>query len=92
MLKYIVPAAGFFALATTGAQASEWNERVDICAAAIEEQGLADMDNYRVDFVSGSGGSVKRVVVRLIPTADGERMTAQCRIKRGKLVDVELKT
>lgn len=70
---------------------SPWDERVELCAEAIGEQGLADVDDYRVKFAGGGGGATKRVTVTLTPVEGGDKMSAQCKIRRGDVVDVKLK-
>ncbi|MEM9014871.1 MAG: hypothetical protein AAGB02_07160 [Pseudomonadota bacterium] len=72
------------------AAASEWGERIDICTAAIENQGLADVDSHRVKFVAGGGGSTKRVVLELRPIDGGDKKVATCKIRRSGEISVEL--
>ena len=92
MLRTSLAAAALTAVLTLPAHAgSVWDERVDLCAAALADQGLIEADAYRAKFKTGGGGGVKKVRVTLIPKDGGDRLTAQCKIKRGEVVSAELK-
>ncbi len=77
------------ALAATPAQAAGEVAQVELCAAALDAQGLAAASDYRAKFIKSKGGATKTVTVELIPmTSGGEVKTAECQIKRGEVTDV----
>ena len=78
---------GLAAFAITPAFA-DWGEKISLCAAAVQEEGLADVENYRVKF---AGGASRKVSIELIPNDGGETLEAECRIRRGEVSSVELK-
>jgi len=79
-----------FALAAFPANATTVSDQINLCAAAIDAEELAVISDYRVKFVSASGGGAKRVSVDLIPVAEGEVLRAECKIRRGKVQEVAL--
>lgn len=83
--------AGAWIMATGPATAgSEWSERVDLCMAAISAEQLADTDTHKVKFVSGSGGRTKTVTLKLMPEDDSEPKVFECKVRRDKVLSVEL--
>ncbi len=78
--------------ATTSAGATNWTENVALCAAALDEQGIASSQTYRPKLQNVRDGSTKRVTVKMTSTADGaEPIIAECKIRRGEVVDVSVK-
>ena len=75
----------------TPAQATDWSSHLELCAAAISDAGIANSEDYKVKFISGGGGATKRVLVKLISKNDGEDITAECRIRRGEVSDIDVK-
>jgi hypothetical protein len=71
----------------TGAFAASVDEHVALCAAALDANGSAKADEYRAKFHRMSGASVTTLTLRLTPIAGGEAKTAQCKIKRGEVVE-----
>ncbi|MBI1365317.1 MAG: hypothetical protein GC153_05105 [Alphaproteobacteria bacterium] len=66
---------------------------VELCAAALDAQGVASAAEYRAKFVRSKGAVVKTVTVKLIPIVDGVSATeAECEIRRGEVVNAALKS
>lgn len=81
---------GFFAASSAGA--TNWTENVALCAAALDAQGIAAADQYQPKIKTVSDGATKRVTVKMTPLLDGaEVIIAECKIRRGKVVDVSVK-
>lgn len=74
------------ALAAAPAGAANWTEKVGICAAAAEAEGLVTAGAYRAKFLNGSGAATKTVAIELTPK-DGEAITAECKIRRGEVTE-----
>jgi len=75
--------------ATAPAHAAGEVAQVELCAAALDAQGLAAASDYRAKFIKSKGGAIKTVTIELIPmTSGGEVKTAECQIKRGEVTDV----
>ncbi len=74
--------------AAAPALANDWSEKIQLCAAAVQDEGLAEIENYRVKF---AGGASRRVTIELIPNDEGEKLEAECRLRRGEVSSVELK-
>lgn len=91
MIKKLALTAVFGAVAITAAPAgaTDWSAQVDLCAAAVEAEGLADVNEYDVKF--GGAATAKRLDIKLIPNAGGDTLIAQCRIRRGEVTSVKLK-
>ncbi|MCA8888597.1 MAG: hypothetical protein KDA46_07205 [Parvularculaceae bacterium] len=66
--------------------------QVSLCAAALDAEGLAPQADYRAKFVKSKGASTQRVVLRLIPVADGAALDAECTIKRGEVLTATIKS
>ena len=81
-------AGGLIVLASAPASAADWSEKISLCAAAVEAEGLAEVENYRVKFSSGAS---RKLTIKLIPNEDGETLTAECRMRRGEVSSVTLK-
>ena len=91
MVRTILAAAAALSFAAFPAHAgSEWSERVDLCAEALGAEGLVNVDDYRVRFSSGGGGATKKVTVKLLPKNGGDKLSAECKIRRGEVVSAEL--
>ncbi len=91
MNKNIILSIAFGAVAITAAPAgaTNWNEQIDLCAAAVDAEGLANMGDYTAKF-GGAAGS-KRIEIKLVPNAGGDTLVAECRIRRGEVTSVALK-
>ena len=91
MNKKIAMSLVFGAVAITAvpANATNWGQQVDLCAAAVDAEGLANVSDYDVKF-GGAAGS-KRLEIKLIPNAGGDTLIAECRIRRGEVTSVTLK-
>ncbi len=85
-LSVIFGAVGVF---STSAGATNWSEQVDLCAAAVDAEGLANVSDYRVKFSSATGS--RRLEIKLIPNAGGDTLIAECRIRRSEVTSVALK-
>ncbi len=72
------------------AHAEDWSAHLDACAAAAEAQGVVTAGEYKAKFLTGSGGSMKRISLELIPTA-GETIKAECKVKRGNVKELTIK-
>lgn len=81
-------AGGLALVATAPAFAADWSEKINLCAAAVQDEGLAEIENYRVKF---AGGASRKLTIELIPNDGGETLEAECRIRRGEVSSVELK-
>lgn len=79
---------GVAAVAAAPVLAADWSEKIDLCAAAVQAEGLAEVENYRVKF---AGGASRKVMIELIPDNGGDTLEAECRIRRGEVSSVELK-
>lgn len=93
-MKYLLAAAAASALALSvaPANAGEREDQVSMCASALDAQGLAAVDAYRAKFVKAKGGAVQKIVVKLIPVADGPSLTAECLIKRGEVTSAAIQS
>ncbi len=88
----IAIAASSLALAVTPAFAGERENQLELCANALDSQGLAALDAYRTKFVKAKGGAVQKIVMKLIPLADGPSLTAECLIKRGEVTSATIQS
>lgn len=87
----LVSTAAIFA-APTVAFASSADDQVALCASAADAEGIAAAADYRAKFLKSKGGAVKTVTIKLVPfTDDADSITAQCRIKRGEVIEVGVK-
>ena len=90
-LAALVAGAAVVSLSAS-AQATSFDEQVALCAAALDDQGIAAAADYRPKFQKSKGGAVKRVTVKFVPTIDdAETIEAECRIRGGEVVDVSVK-
>ena len=80
-------AGGLAVFAAAPAFAADWSEKISLCAEAVQEQGLAEVENYRVKFAKGAS---RKLTIELIPNDGGETLEAECRIRRGAVSSVEL--
>jgi hypothetical protein len=88
-----VAALTTLAILNTPALASSVNEDVALCAGALDSRGVAAADSFRPKFLKFRGGAVRRISVLMIPNADGaQSIEAECRIQRGEVVDVTVKS
>lgn len=67
------------------ANAANWNEKIEMCAAAAEEQGIVDLETYEARFEKGSS---RRVSLALAPARDGDVVKVECKISRGEVISV----
>jgi len=84
-------AAGAAAFTAVPAHATDVNTQIDLCVAAISSEDLAAVGDFRTKLKRISGASAKKLVIELIPTGDGEKLTAECTIRRDKVREVTLK-
>lgn len=94
MIKHIavslIAAGGLFA--ATSAGAANWTETVQMCAAALDEQGIAAADQYQARLEKARDGATRRVTVKMAPlTSEAEAIIAECKIRHGEVVDVSVK-
>lgn len=87
-LAAILAAGSIAAVASTAVFAADWSEKISLCAAAVQAEGLAEVEDYRVKF---AGGASRKLTIELIPNDGGETLEAVCRIRRGEVSSVELK-
>lgn len=79
--------AGIAALALAGpAFAASTSDQISLCASALDAQGLAPADAFKTEFVSVRGASLRTIVMKLIPRAEGAEQLAECRIRRGEVI------
>ena len=91
-MRNIVLTTVFGAIAMTAvapASANNWSEKVDLCAAAVQENELANIADYDVKF--GNATTSRRLEIKLIPNAGGKTLIAECRMRRGEVTAVALK-
>lgn len=79
-------------LFVTPAFAGEREDQVALCASALDAQGLAKAGDYRAKFVKAKGGAAQTVTIKLIPTADGQSLTAECLIKKGEVAEAAIQS
>ena len=79
--------ASALALTAVSANAADWGEKMELCAAAAQDQGLAAVADYDVNFVSASS---RRLTIELVPAAGGDPVVAECKLSRGKIKDVQV--
>lgn len=89
--RFTLLAGGLTALMSLPASAATPAEEVALCAAAADAEGLAPASGYRPKFIDSRGGALKRVTIELVPYDRGDVLTAECRIRRGEVVEVALK-
>lgn len=78
--------------APTAAVAADADAEVALCAAAADAQGIAAAQDYRAKFLKSKGGAVKTITIKLVPAAgDAASITAECKIKRGEVLDIAVK-
>ncbi len=75
--------------ATLPANAASWDEQLNLCAAAAEAEGLVTAGEYRAKFLRGGGGATKKLTIELIGD-NGETREALCKIRRGKVSEIEI--
>lgn len=85
-------AASALVLSAAPAFAGEREDQVNLCASAIDAQGLAKAGDYRAKFVKAKGGAAQTVTIKLIPTADGDSLTAECLIKKGEVTEATIQS
>lgn len=83
-------AFGVTTLAALPATAATWADHVQLCAEAVSNEGIAPTNEYRAEFIHGSGASAKRVEIELIPHNGGDVLIAECKIKRGEVTEVSV--
>jgi len=69
------------------ASAADWSTKIEACATAAQDQGLAEAADYDLKFISGSA---RRLTIEMAPVDGGESFIAVCKISRGKVKDVQL--
>ncbi|HBS32303.1 MAG TPA: hypothetical protein DEA40_11270 [Parvularcula sp.] len=79
-------------LLVTPAFAGEREDQVNLCASAIDAQGLANTGDYRAKFVKAKGGAAQTVTIKLIPTREGDSLTAECLIKKGEVAEATIQS
>lgn len=79
--------ASALAVAAMPANAADWSEKIQLCAAAAQSEGLASEADYNVRFLSGGS---RRLTIEMVPSAGGEPVVAECKIARGKIKEVQL--
>ena len=72
------------------AMATSYVEQVEMCKAAISDNDLANLEEYKVKFAGSKGGSLKRVKLELKSTTGGDDLTAKCSIRRGEVQEITL--
>ncbi|WP_425407735.1 hypothetical protein [Hyphococcus sp.] len=89
--KILALTAGAALIASaTPALATDWAEKLQMCAAAAESEGLVAPGEYRAKFVRGGGGSTKTIALALIPNGGGDTIDAVCKIRRGEVSEIRL--
>ncbi len=85
-LKLIAPAAAALAFAGATAHAESWNDKIEMCAEAAEDEGLIDLSEYEPEF---DGGTSRRMSLVMTPVRDGDVVEIECKIARGRVVSVD---
>jgi hypothetical protein len=85
-------AASALVLSAAPAFAGEREDQVNLCASAIDAQGLAKTGDYRAKFVKAKGGAAQTVTIKLIPTTEGDALTAECLIKKGEVTEAAIQS
>jgi hypothetical protein len=85
-------AASALVLSAAPAFAGEREDQVNLCASAIDAQGLAKSGDYRAKFVKAKGGAAQTVTIKLIPNAEGDSLTAECLIKKGEVTEAAIQS
>lgn len=90
MLKTVMTSvvAGAALIVAAPAYAVDWNQKMDLCAAAVDAEGLAKVTDHNIKFVSGSS---RKLTIKLLPKAGGDSLIAECKIRRGEVTEVGLK-
>lgn len=88
-LKLIAPFAAIALFAGANAHAESWGEKIQMCADAAEDEGLVDLSDYRPEF---DGGSSRRVSLVFTPRRAGDVVEIECRIARGRVVSVDVRS
>lgn len=70
------------------AHAQSWNEKVQMCAAAAQEEGIIDLETYEPRFKKGSD---RRISIALAPKRAGDVVKVECKISRGEVTSVVTK-
>ncbi len=93
MNKFLFAAAFAASTAFAGAaSASSAQDQLNLCVAELDARGVASVGDYRPRFKGVRGGGVKRVTVLMTPlSGEGDEFEATCSIKRGEVVDVDIK-
>jgi hypothetical protein len=84
--------ASALVLSAVPALAGEREDQVNLCASAIDAQGLTKAGDYRAKFVKAKGGAAQTVTIKLIPNADGPTMVAECLIKKGAVTEATIRS
>ena len=93
-MKNLVIAAAFSsALMIAGGASASTQEQVSLCAQELDARGVASLSDYRAKFKGVRGGGTKQVTLKLVPLEKGaEDIMATCKIKRGEVIDVSVKS
>ena len=88
----IAAAAATIALSLAPAYAASSAEQISLCNSALEEQGIAPLDQFKKKFVTIKGAALKTVTFKLTPLAGGEPQVAECQVKGRTVVGAAIKS
>ena len=71
------------------AMAGDWNEQISMCIAAAEDQGIVDPREYQAEF---DGGTRRRMSLVFTSPRRGDEIQVECRIARGRVVSVDVRS
>ncbi|MEO0398582.1 MAG: hypothetical protein AAF224_04065 [Pseudomonadota bacterium] len=92
MKKAIVIAALASGLVVAGPASAGTSDQIAMCLAALDEGGEVNTSDYEPRFKGVRGGGLKRLSLELAPVVDGgDTLEAECKIRRGEVVDIEVK-
>lgn len=78
--------AGF----ATPALAGNTQDDIAACRAALSEQSVLDMEQYRLRFESKDGRRTTTYVLHALPSGEGDKQEVICVVKRGKVLEARL--
>ena len=84
-------AASAVALSIAPAHATSSSDQISLCKSAVEVQGLAPADAFKLRFVNIKGAALKTVTFKASPITGGEDQIVECRIRGGNVIEAAVK-
>lgn len=88
----IAATASAFALSILPAHATSSSDQISLCKSAVEVQGLAPADLFKLKFVNIKGAALKTVTFKASSLADGQDQVIECRIRGANVVEATVKS